>query len=117
MTGAETLRAMRRAGKVPRCIWLVDGDSVRAVGWHSQTNPFDGQFHAAIGVAHTDIPEVIDLRFVVGLTVHLSAERGDARARRLHMALVDAGARCVITSIHIEAGTELLIHDEETING
>ena len=117
MTGADSLRDMRRAGKAPRCIWIVDGDNVRAVDWHKETNLFDGQFHAEISIAQTDIPEVIDLRFVVGLTVHLSAERGDMRARRLHAALIDAGARRVITSIHSDAGIDLLDHDKVITNG
>ena len=117
MTGAENLRFMRRAGKVPRCIWLIDGANFRARDWYSEANSFDGQFHAEIGIEQTDIPEAIDLRFAVGLAMHLSAERGDARGRRLHVALIDAGARRVVTSLHTEVGVALLVHDEDCING
>lgn len=111
MTGADALRAMRRAtGQVPIAVWITDGDEPRAQDWHQERNCCDGHYHAAIGLAPADIPEALDFRCVVGLEVHLSAERGEPRGRRLHAALIDAGAKRVITSIHAETGINLLLH-------
>lgn len=110
MKGDTALRAMRRARLVPRAVWVTDGDEPFAGNWHEQINCCDQQRHAVIGVAAGDIPEALDFRCVVGLDVHLSAERGEARGRRLHAALIEAGARKVITSIHAETGINLLLH-------
>lgn len=111
MTGADALRAMRRSvGQVPIAVWITDGDEPRAQDWHEERNCIDGHYHAAIGLTTNDIPETLDLRCVVGLEVHLSAERGEPRARRLHDVLVEAGAKRVITSIHAETGIDLLTH-------
>jgi hypothetical protein len=110
LNGHDPLRAMRRARVVPRCVWVTDGDEPFARDWHEQINCTDQQRHAVIGVAAGDIPEALDFRCVVGLEVHLSAERGEARGRRLHAALIEAGARKVITSIHADNGINLLLH-------
>ena len=109
MTGHEALQAMRRARRVPRCVWVTDGEDVRARDWHEEVNYSDLQRHAVIAIAADDIPEALDFRCVVGLQVHLSAERGQARAKRLHEALVEAGALQVITTVQ---GTvpELITH-------
>lgn len=109
MTGHEALQAMRRARRVPRCVWITDGEDIRARDWQDEPNLFDRQKHAVIAIAATDIPEALDFRCVVGLEVHVAAERGQARAKRLHAALVDAGAKKVITTVHGEA-PELITH-------
>jgi hypothetical protein len=99
MNGHEPLQAMRRARRVPRCVWITDGEDVRARDWHEEVNCSDLQRHAVIAIAAGDIPEALDFRCVVGLEVHLSAERGLARARRLHEALIEAGARRILTTV------------------
>lgn len=110
MIGQEALRRMRRAKRIPRCVWITDGDDVRAVDWSSEINHADQRRHAVIALAETDIPGAMDFRCVVGLEVHVAAERGESRARRLHAALIEADARLVITSIHSAAGIELLLY-------
>lgn len=109
MTGHEALQAMRRNSRIPRCVWVTDGEDARARDWHEAPNMFDQQRHAVIAIGAADIPEALDFRCVVGLVVHLAAERGEARAKRLHAALVDAGASKVITSIHGET-VDLITH-------
>jgi hypothetical protein len=42
--------------------------------------------------------------------VHICATRGEARGRRLHASAVAAHAARVITSIHTEAGCDLVLH-------
>lgn len=110
MNGHQALLDMRRARKTPRCVWITDGDDIRARDWHEEVNHADQQRHAVISLAAEDIPEALDFRCCVGLEVHIAAERGEARARRLHAALIDAEAKRVITSIHAPTGVDLLIH-------
>lgn len=110
MNGHEPLQAMRRDRRVPRCVWITDGEDIRARDWHEEVNCVDQQRHAVICLAESDIPEALDFRCVVGLDVHLSAERGEARARRLHAALIEAQARRVITTIHQNGQQETLLH-------
>lgn len=114
MTGHEPLLAMRRAGRVPRCVWITDGDDVRARDWHNIPNAFDQYSHAAIALYAGDIPEALDFRCCIGLDVHIAGERGDVRAKRLHAALIDAGARRVVTSTYADGKVQdLFIHTEE----
>lgn len=110
MNGHEPLQEMRRDRRVPRAVWITDGEDIRARDWHEEVNCIDEQRHAVIRIAPDDIPEALDFRCVVGLEVHVSAERGEARARRLHQALVEANAKRVITTIHGKGDIELILH-------
>jgi hypothetical protein len=110
MNGHQALIAMRRDRRVPRCVWVTDGDDPRAKDWDDEINHADQRRHAVIELAASDIPEALDFRCVVGLEVHVSAERGVARATRIHEALIEAKAEKVITSIHGADGIELLLH-------
>lgn len=96
MNGHQQLLAMRRAGRVPQCVWLEDGPCVQSSDWHEQANPFTQQHHAHIRVAADDIPEALDLRCLVGLTVHVVSQRDKGREERLWRAAVDAGAATAI---------------------
>lgn len=98
MNGQRPLLTMRRAGNAPRAVWITDGDDIRARDWHLERNCVDGEFHACVQIDHADIPEALDLRFAIGMECHLTCERGDERAKRLHQAVVEAGARIVATS-------------------
>ena len=82
MTGHQQLLAMRRKGFKPAGVCVVDGGSIFASDWHEAPNSYDGQFHAEVQIDEHDIPEALDLRFLIGLSVVLVGERGDARARR-----------------------------------
>ena len=103
---------MRKERQVPRCVWVEDDDArmtrQMASDWHQEPNVVDRQMHAHLHIAETDIPESLDLRCVVGLKVHLSSARGEARQRRLFNALVEAGAREVIAV----AGSEVWHHKQ-----
>lgn len=110
MTGLEALQTMRRGRRVPRCVWITDGDDVRARDWKDEPNYSDMQRHAVLSIAANDIPEALDFRCCTGLEVHVAGDRGEARARRLHAALIDAEAKRVITSIYTPQGIELLTH-------
>jgi hypothetical protein len=83
---------------------------VRARDWHEEPNCADLQRHAVIAIDANDIPEALDFRSCIGLEVHVAGDRGEARARRIHAALVDAEAKRVITTIYCPSGIELLTH-------
>lgn len=118
MTGYEPLRAMRVNKRVPRAVWITDGNDARARDWHEEINQEDQQRHAVISLAAGDIPEALDFRCCVGLEVHIAGERTAARAKRLHAALIDAGARTVVTSIYSNGEvSQLLTHIEEKVSG
>ena len=93
-------------------MWVEDDDArmtrQMASDWQEEVNVVDRQFHAHLHVAAGDIPEALDLRCAVGLQVHLSSARGEARQRRLFNALVEAGAREVISV----AGGEVWHHKQ-----
>lgn len=110
MTGLEALQTMRRARRVPRCVWITDGPDVRARGALDEPNYADMQRHAVLSVSESDIPETLDFRCCIGLEVHIAGDRGPDRAQRLHAALVEAEAKRVITSIYTPQGIELLTH-------
>ena len=113
MNGHQALIAMRKARQVPRCVWVEDDDARMtrqlASDWHEAPNIVDRQMHAHLHIAESDIPEALDLRCVVGLMVHLSSTRGEARQRRLFNALIEAGAREVISV----AGSDIWHHRKE----
>jgi hypothetical protein len=84
MTGHETIVAMRRAGRAPRFVWVSD----------FPTAHLDGM---TVRLAPADVPEQLDLRFLVGLTA--LCEGPDApRLARIGSACQAAKARRVITN-------------------
>lgn len=102
MTGHEPLQQMRRAGRRPACVWVMDDDTPlsreQAITWHQHPNPFAGRFFAHVLLSADDIPEAVDFRCLVGLPVLMDTHRGPARAKRLFAALVAAGAETVIAA-------------------
>lgn len=106
MTGHLALLDMRRQGHRPIGVWITDGETICASDWTREPNPFLGDFCPAVRLDASDIPETLDFRFVVGLTVHVACCRGDSRGRRLHQCLVDAKARVVATVL----SNEVLLH-------
>lgn len=85
MNGHEPIRALRQQGFKPAYVWLQDSGLI----------PTDH----AVTLAKTDIPEALDLRFVVGTTVLVESASKD-RLTRLSQACVDARAARVIASLH-----------------
>lgn len=108
MTGHQPLLALRRAGQHPSSVWLTDGFEPAASDW--QLYPWrdlPGEYLPAIRVDETDIVDALDLRFVVGLNVHVRGDRGDRRLRRLYAAVVDAKPARAIAVLP----TETLIYE------
>jgi hypothetical protein len=83
MKGHEGIIAMRRSGKKPTIVFLNDYPC--KIG-----GPTD---HATVDVAG-DQPEWLDLRYLVGLTVSISAS-SEKRSKRFMQACINAGAAVV----------------------
>ena len=84
MTGHEQILAMRRAGQSPRTVWVDDFASTP-----------DG---LTVSLAPRDVPEQQDWRFLVGLTVLVTAH-DEARMARIATAC-KTFARRVIANLH-----------------
>lgn len=96
MKGHEALLEMRRAGKLSsRSVWVCDGDleieQILSKTWMRIRSSATGLYEPHVIVEGVDIPETLDFRFCVGLTVHLMTTRGADRAQRLFKAIRAAG--------------------------
>lgn len=113
MTGHEPLLQMRRAGRKPACVWVLDDDSAEtrtlASDWQTFPNAFSQKYHAHIRLNADDVPEAMDFRCLVGLQVHLSSSRGKARARRIFDAIAAASPDMVLAV----QGDDFWIHQGE----
>lgn len=87
MTGHELIIAMRRMGKKPTVVWV--NDYPEAMGDNN------------VILAGDDIPEMLDLRFLIGTTA-VCASPNKARLARIAKACIEAKAKRVITSLHVE---------------
>lgn len=85
MNGHEKVIHMRQAGSKPKIVFVND--------YPCQTDWFEHGDHATVCVAG-DQPEWLDLRFLVGLTVSVSAST-ENRAKRFLEACKGAGAAVV----------------------
>lgn len=114
MTGHQPLIAMRLAGRIPGD-WIevydtADGIAMPCVrtddpvmSWTTPSNE-SGAITPTVQVKHSETPEALDMRFVVGLNVRASTYHSLDRAKRLHGALVLSNARRVITCYHAPRG-------------
>lgn len=87
MNGHQPLLEMRRSGIKPACVWVLDDDSdlskEYAANWQNSPNEIVQKLYAHVRIDERDLPEAIDFRFLVGMTVHLESSRGEARSMRL----------------------------------
>lgn len=91
MRGHEPLLAMRRNGKRPAHVTL-HSHAGRAHAWWAYP---EGLPFPEVHVEPADTPELLDLRFLVGLPVIVDAGADVARMRRLVLAAESAGAERV----------------------
>lgn len=103
MRGHQPLVAMRKAGKLPASVWFEVDSGEAWRNWPQYLGINWARFPGKIGSADVliepddSIPR-LDLRFVVGMTVH--AQGVDARrVHQLHDACVQAGAKRVLSSV------------------
>lgn len=85
MNGHQSIIEMRRNRMKPAYVWLQDSGLV----------PTD----LSVTLASSDIPEALDLRFLVGITVLAESQNAD-RLKRITTACQQAKALRVIASLH-----------------
>lgn len=95
MKGADAVFAMRRAGKRPKGVWITQTESPYCLMWQKYD---DLHAYPEIEILATENPESLDLRFIVGLTAHVSGKTYQS-GKRLHHALLKSGAKRVITVV------------------
>ena len=105
MRGHQALIAMRQAKKRPQGVWIVHSASNGCLTWDKYLDTLP---YPEIEILPSENPDNLDLRFVVGLTVHVSGCKDYKTAKRLHDALKRSAARRVITLVND------LIIDSET---
>jgi len=100
MNGHQALLTMRRAGQVPGLIFVDDDDEemTRELASTWTANGYRGVFLPHVRIEARDIPEALDLRFVVGLRVHVYCSRGLMRQKRLFRALIEAKASMILAN-------------------
>jgi hypothetical protein len=84
MTGQEPILALRRAGSKPLFVWLADHPKTIA---HELT----------VRIQPQDVPEQLDLRFLVGVTVLVEGEVPE-RVERLAAACGRIARRVIATT-------------------
>jgi len=101
MKGHEKIINLRMQGKAPELVYLDDFESALADWEDLGTNP--------VVTLSNDVPEALDLRFLVGLRVSVTS-RSEDRAKRLFNACKAAKAKWVGAS-HTE------MHGERVTTG
>lgn len=104
MRGHQALIDLRREKKRPQGVWISHSPSLDCLLWHQNADTLP---YPEIEILPSESPEALDLRFVVGLIVHVSGCDDYEKAKKLHNALVAAKAARVITKVG-----ELLIDSE-----
>lgn len=105
MRGHDVILAMRRRGVRPASVWLVDApphkplaDGTR-LDWWAFGKALRNLPPAEVSIDPTDYPARADLRFLVGMTVHVMLDDPD-RMRAFVQACRDAGAAKVFGASH-----------------
>lgn len=86
MRGHENIIRLRMSGKIPSIVFLNDYPC--DVDW------FETGSHATVEIQPADAPELLDLRFVKGLTVSATGST-EKRAKAIFEACKQAGAKTV----------------------
>ena len=97
MIGDMPLKRMRMAGKAPTAVWVWVGinPSSIAAQWHEIPEFWN---HPEVDILPSDRIELLDLRFAVGLQVHIDGDSKD-RILEAHRAFSYAGAKMVVSLV------------------
>lgn len=96
MKGHDALIALRKQGFKPAGVWICHAHDPSR-GWASWMRYAGHDRYPEVEILPTEVPELLDLRFAIGLVAHVSGMKEYAKAKRLHKALVEAKAKRVIT--------------------
>lgn len=86
MNGHEPIIDMRRNGNAPRIVWLT---------LHNDAPNFP-----TVLIAPADVPELLDLRFLVGLTAIVEGRDNDDRVPRMEAACRTVARRTICAVGH-----------------
>ena len=95
MKGDHALIALRMDGYTPKGVWISHAPTPDWGTWDKVSTTV---FYPELQILPTEHPASLDLRLVVGLTVHVSGCDDYRKAKRLHEALIASGAHRVITT-------------------
>ena len=96
MKGHDKLVEHRKLGKPVAGVWICHGED-NSKSW-MQWDKYRGfDLYPEVQISQTESPGLLDLRFAVGLVVHVSGCKNYQKAKRLHEALVEAKAKRVLT--------------------
>jgi hypothetical protein len=96
MKGHDKLVEHRKLGKPVAGVWICHGED-NSKSW-MQWDKYRGfDRYPEVQISQTESPGLLDLRFAVGLVVHVSGCKNYEKAKRLHEALVEAKAKRVLT--------------------
>jgi len=96
MKGHDALIALRKQGFKPAGVWVCHAKD-HSLGWASWQKFRGHDRYPEVEILPAEVPELLDLRFAMGLVVHVSGMKEYGKAKRLHKALVEAKAKRVIT--------------------
>jgi hypothetical protein len=98
MNGHQELIRMRMAGGGMRSLWIYHGKdpSKQWSNWHTTFQTLD---YPDVEIQQHEDPNMLDLRYVIGLTVHVAGSRNYKKSVKLHNALLQAKAKQVITCV------------------
>jgi len=98
MKGHQELIRMRKDGAKIRNLWIYHGKdpSKQWSRWDKTLQTLD---YPDVEIEQQEDPAMLDLRYVIGLTVHVSGSKNYKKSVKLHQALVAAKARQVVTDV------------------
>ena len=96
MKGHDALIALRKQGFKPAGVWICHAKD-ESRGWATWQKFRGHDRYPEVEILPTEVPALLDLRFAMGLVVHVSGMNLYAKAKPLHQAFVEAKAKRVIT--------------------
>ena len=98
MKGHQELIRLRTEGAKIRSLWIYHGKdpSKQWSRWDKAMQTLD---YPDVEIEQHEDPNMLDLRYVIGMTVHVSGCRDYKKSVKLHQALIKAKARQVISNI------------------
>jgi hypothetical protein len=96
MKGHDKLVEHRKLGKPVVGVWICHGED-NSKSWMQWDKHRGFDRYPEVQISQTESPDLLDLRFAVGLVVHVSGCKIYKKAKRLHEALVQANAKRVLT--------------------
>jgi hypothetical protein len=96
MKGHDRLIEHRKLGKPVAGVWVCHSED-KTDGWRTWDKYRGFDLYPEVQISQTEVPSLLDLRFAVGLVVHVSGCKNYAKAKRLHQAFVEAKAKRVLT--------------------